>query len=110
MKARLKLWLRRWALRQLRYLVDVADDRLHSAEVNLREELAARTSLPVRPAAVREGTLVATPKCARGPSQPEKFLQWEARKSGVAVISKKEARRRRGISAAEFDLQFAKGV
>jgi hypothetical protein len=38
----------------------------------------------------------------------ETFQQWEARRSGVAVISKKEARRRRGVSARAFDLRFRK--
>ena len=34
-----KLALRRFTLRWLRKLVDVADDRLHAAEVQLRSEL-----------------------------------------------------------------------
>lgn len=40
-KQRIKLALRRLALRWMRKLVDVADDRLHAAEVRLREELQA---------------------------------------------------------------------
>jgi hypothetical protein len=36
----------------------------------------------------------------------ETFDQWEMRKSGVAVISKKEARRR-GMPASAFDLRFS---
>jgi hypothetical protein len=110
MKTKLKLWLRRLALRQLRKLADLADDRLHAAEVKLRADLCAdkpcRESVaPDSAKPVRSRTcLTRTP----GPAQSETFLQWEARRSGVAVVSKKEARRRRGLTARAFDLRFAR--
>jgi hypothetical protein len=103
MKPETKLALRRRLLMILRAIMWHADEWLHRQELVLREELAAASP---RRVAVREGTLVATPKCAHGPSQPETFLQWEARRSGVAPIAKKS--RQRGLSAGECDLRFAR--
>lgn len=108
MKAKLKLWARRMALSWLRKLVDLADDRLHAAEVRLRDDLALRQG-------VRSPFDIETPiagktctASARIPvgNRRETFQQWEARRSGVAVISKKEARRG-AVSAAAFDLRFS---
>jgi len=170
MKARLKLWVSRLALRWLRKLLDAADDRLHAAEVNLREVLRVRAVLAARPKnenesdtgkhqqaggdarradhhsragmgrrdgerdpvrgvrdardggarpgqyAVRDGAErdeSAIARCggvAVAHGAVETFQQWEARRSGVAVISKKEARRRRGITARAFDFRFATGL
>lgn len=102
-----KLWARRLALRWARKLVDLADDRLHAAEVRFRDEVA-------RPAIRVESPRLSTSECGRGDSlrrqgtpRRESFQQWEARRSGVALVSKKEARRRRALTAREFDLRFA---
>src|SRR5271154_6553092 len=108
-----KLALRRFALRWLRKLVDVADDRLHTAEVKLRGELSLR--VPVESPRVAGPERPALPNSSEiaddefrgdrirgrisGDRKPElsgeNFQQWEARKSGVAPISKKDARQRR---------------
>lgn len=105
----MKLWLRRWTLRRLRWLVDLADDRLHAAETRLRNDLCGRkpvgevaAPIPAKPAAAR--TCLTS---EAGRPQGDTFLQWEARRSGVAVISKKEARLRRGMTALSFDLKFS---
>jgi hypothetical protein len=105
MKPETKLAIRRWTIRKLRLLFDFLDDRLHAAEVRMRDELSVQHS----PAAIA----VAPParaKAARRVEQPatagEGFEQWEARRSGVAPISKKSARRR-GIPARAFDLKFS---
>jgi hypothetical protein len=45
-KDAIKLALHRWTLRTLRKLVDAIDDRLHTAEVNFREEIAEATLTP----------------------------------------------------------------
>jgi len=99
-----KLALRRFTLRWLRKLVDVADDRLHSAEVKMREEIAVakvRTEPLIDKGAFVEGS-ASVPY-----DTPTNYRQWEARRSGVAVVSKKEARKRRErTTAAAFDLRF----
>jgi len=107
MKAKLKLFFRRLTLRLLRKLVDLVDDRLHRAEVRLRNDLSDQRDgqHPSRTVLTREDMLH-----QRRDERPgsETFMQWEARRSGVAVISKKAARRRRALSAAGFDLRFAR--
>jgi len=108
MKIETKLALRRFALRWLRKLVDVADDRLHAAEVKMREDLS-RTRVPQAvsqydPPSVR--SVHTTPAASSG---GESFEQWEARRSGVAPVSKKAARQRRERQgAAAFDLRYAR--
>lgn len=173
MKEQIKLALRRFALRWLRKLVDVADDRLHTAEIALRNDLSdARdrqhptrtvlrtedmlhqvtddqppeseslspqkgeshdprngTARTARHSADGSGVAQSGQQAARSaaiaardakPELPahrhhetvsrkgagETFAEWEARRSGVAVVTKREARRRR-LSAREFDLRFA---
>ena len=118
MKAKLKLWARRLLsalrlaahrtmLRWLRKLVDLADDRLHAAEVRLRNDLSpigtAKAASHHDPTSVRSVRTTPVPSPRR-----ENFQQWEARRSGVAPVSKKEAHRRRAVSAAAFDLRFAR--
>jgi hypothetical protein len=110
------LWLivRRWTIRQLRKLVDIADDRLHATEVRLREELSMRPEganstqgLPLPPHAEAKSAEV----FAAGATKHEDFQQWEARRSGIAPISKKAARQRREkahMTAAAFDLRYAR--
>lgn len=90
-------------LRYLRKLVDLADDRLHAAEVRLRNDLALRQG--EKP--VAEKTCTASARIPAVSHRRETFQQWEARRSGVAVISKKEVCRRRAVSAAAFDLRFS---
>jgi hypothetical protein len=104
MKPETKLAIRRWTIRKLRLLFDFLDDRLHSAEVRLRDECAEKSSLAECGAA----TSARVKTSQADPPHParESFLQWEARKSGVAAVSKKSARRR-GMPARAFDLRFS---
>lgn len=136
MNRTIKIWLRRLALRWMRKLVDVADDRLHAAEVRLREELslgrvsgagctigssepplrasadsAALSKIPASAVATRripeqERQMPAVAVGDR-PAFAQTFSQWEARRSGVEPITKKASRRRRGLTAAAFDRKFA---
>jgi len=110
MSPQTKLALRRFALRWLRKLVDVADDRLHAAEVTLRNNLSAggtsQTDKPQPEEAVRDNRSLGV--VSQRPSA-ESFLEWEARRSGIAVTIKKHHRghvRRRRQSAADFDFQI----
>jgi hypothetical protein len=107
MKPETKLAIRKKTLMALRALIWHADEWLHARELKLRDDLAShavpvKQSLPVTdsPAGVSTATVVAHSMGRRRVS----FADWEARESGVAVISKKEARRR--SSAADFDLRF----
>lgn len=104
-KQRIKLALRRFALRWLRKLVDMADDRLHGAEVKLRNDLSdlRERQHPSR-AVSRTEDMLHQAKDERPES--ETYLEWETRRSGVAIVSKKQARRRRQLSAADFDRVF----
>jgi hypothetical protein len=139
MNAATKLALRRFALRWLRKLVDVADDRLHAAEMTLRNDLSGlrdrqhppravlstedmlhqATDDRLRPRSESELLIRTEPLIDKGafvegsPSvpyeTPTSYMQWEARCSGVAPVSKKEARKRRERQgAAAFDLRFAR--
>ena len=125
MKAETKLALRRFALRWLRKLVDVADDRLHAAEVTFREEISSKVQvlneaagLPreirrvnrIEQSPVRgfDSSVASNNGCRVEHLKPrEDFQQWEARRSGIAPISKKAVRQRRArMTAAAFDLKF----
>jgi len=103
-----KLWLRKKTLMALRSLLWHADEWLHAQEVKLREDLSGRNTRNASAApecakpAAREDMLHQRP----GRSESETFIQWEARRSGIAVVTKKEARRRR-MSARAFDLRFS---
>jgi hypothetical protein len=118
------LWVmvRRWAFRQLRKLVDVADDRLQAAQVKLRNELSdlsgrQHPALTVHSSEdmLHQRTDEQRSANARSESEllipyetPNSYAKWEARKSGVAPVTKKSARRvRHRLTAAEFDRQFA---
>lgn len=100
-KRAIKLWIRRWMLRRLRLLFDALDDRLHTAEVSLREELAIQHSpLVVSAPPARSKTAQ-----DRTNTSGENFVQWEARRSGIAPVIK--PKRRRHLTAADFDRKFA---
>lgn len=116
MKPETKLKLRKWALMAMRSVVWTVDEWLHTQELRLREDLeqlgSARgvvTSLPPKPRPqFGSGDGAASVKRAgelRAPA-PASYSEWEARKSGIAVISKKSARRR-GMPARAFDLKFS---
>lgn len=81
MKPETKLTIRRFAVRWMRKLLDVWDDRLHAAEVRLREDLERMA--PGR---------VATPIA----------------KVGSTPTVRSKPHRRRRMTAAEFDLRFAR--
>lgn len=125
-----KLAIRRWSIRKLRLLFDWLDDRLHNAEVRLREDISgsARVSLPdSKPAkdgsnpsarsniaGILGGHRQAAPRVAppereihpQAARGSETFAQWEARCSGVTSLPRKSARRR-GLPARAFDLRFS---
>jgi hypothetical protein len=100
-----KLAMRRWTIRQLRKLWDFLDEQLHAAEVKLRNDLSDRHQVSELAASSAEKTDPSQDMLHRAPGRSETFLQWEARKSGVAPVSKKQ-RRQRGMPAAAFDLRF----
>lgn len=106
MKPKTKLALKRWTIRKLRLLFDFLEDRLHTAEVSLRSEIAGTT-----PTASGNTLPAMLPGAATPAAHKNSFTEWEARCSGVAVISKKQARRTR-TGAVAFDQRFAhaKGV
>jgi len=109
MKQKIKLWLRRWTIRQLIKLVDRAEERLQQWQVRLRDELQLRVPVcvpvespgPARP----QGATVSCPY----PFPQDEFLRYR--------VSRRPARRgepqraakstRRGITAAAFDRRFA---
>jgi hypothetical protein len=112
-----KLWLRKRALMLLRAIVWRVDDWLHRQEVALRDELVLQNAVhghrevagraELRKAASPARSFGAdSSKSTERPVHQETFQQWEARRSGVAVISKKSARRR--MTAAAFDARFAR--
>jgi hypothetical protein len=105
MSPQIKLALRRFTLRWLRKLVDVADDRLHAAEVMLRNDLsqmrAPEDVSQYDPTSVR--SVHTTPAV---PSAGESFTEWEARRSGLTPKVKTHRRRRVRSSAADFDFQI----
>jgi len=125
-KPETKLAVRRWVIRKLRLFFDFLDDRLHAEEVRLRDELSlpvhvepsrpSRTERPAVPGvgSIEEDELLRDRVRGRLSSgdeplraaQGETFTQWEARRSGIAPVSKKSARRR-GMPARAFDLRFA---
>jgi len=103
MKRETKLWLRKRALMTLRAIVWRLDEWIHAQETKLREEIELRADPKQSEPAGNRDRAATTPHAR----QPETFKQWEARKSGVAVISKKESRRRERLTAADFDRRFA---
>lgn len=107
----LKLWLRRRVLMLLRAIVWHADEWIQRQEVALREECAAGRAL-VTPTRGR-GDMAEVFGVGRVPPQRrDTFQQWEARRSGIALLSKGAVQSRdgyrRGVSAAEFDARFAR--
>jgi hypothetical protein len=109
MKTETKLWIRKRALMTLRAIVWRVDDWLHGQEVKLREDLASRAVPVIQSLALQKSGAGSHDGGAGSVGRRrETFDQWEAGRSGVAVISKKEARRRRERpTAADFDRRFA---
>lgn len=101
-----KIAIRRWTIRQLRFLLDFLDDRLHAAEVRLRDEIA-NTNPPAAFDAPRpERAKVARMKGATA-AAGETFAEWELRRTGVRSLPRQSSRRR-GLPARAFDLRFAR--
>jgi hypothetical protein len=107
MKPETKLRLRKWALMALRSIVWHVDEWLHAQEVKYRDEI----SLPVRVApagpARPQG---ATVSCAY-PFPEDELMRHRIR--GRIPRDRQPKRnsqtpRRRGMTAAEFDLRFAR--
>lgn len=112
MKAETKLALRRFTLRWLRKLVDVADDRLHAAEVQLRNDLSgARDRQHPTLTALRTEDMLhqATGDQPSESETPhaEVFAEWTKRRSGGVPVAKKRNRVLRRRTAADFDAQIA---
>lgn len=127
MKPETKRALKKWALMTLRSILWRVDEWLHRQEVKFREQLLEESTKNV--GRIRSASAIGCPgessranvRMPRSFSLPtgehermalqatsrETFAQWEARKSGVAVITKKQARRRRA-TAGDFDLRFAR--
>jgi hypothetical protein len=94
-KAKLKEWLRRWWIRQLIKFADRAEERLQDWQVSLRKELSASAdSLP----ASRPSQAVAVVQAS--PQHP--------RPVGIKPVSAGRKNPRRRITAAEFDLRYAR--
>jgi hypothetical protein len=115
MKPETKLAIRRFAVRWMRKLLDVLDDRLHAAEVRLREDLERAAPGRVATPIAKVGS---TPTAR---SKVETFQQWEARRSGIIVTDGCKTpgktkslngllrpTHKRGMPSAEFDLRFAR--
>lgn len=113
MKPEVNLKLRKWALMTLGAIVWHVDEWLHRQELQLREEIASReaTRETGRTGNVVSGSCVQSQVRHTGePSRTihqETFLEWEARKSGIAPTPKRQARRR-SMPAKAFDLRFAR--
>jgi len=109
MKPETKLWLRKKALMTLRAIIWHADEWLHRQEVKLRNDLCAckTCSEVAAPTSARPRVCEDMLHQQPGRARSENFQQWEARRSGIAVVSKKESRRRRQLSASAFDLRFS---
>lgn len=122
MKIETKLRLQKWALMALRSIVWHVDEWLHRQEVAYRDSVAGQHpsvqridgadarghASPARPDEQSTPTLPREVTATRPSRRRETFAQWEARRSGIAAVSKKEARRRRGMPVREFDLRFAR--
>ena len=107
MTAQTKIALRRFALRWLRKLVDLADDRLHAAEVRFREQpkISCRKQVPRTVAQTVQGKRRSSEDMPHQLARrQETFQQWEARRSGIAPIIKRSSRR--GMTASEFDRRY----
>ena len=115
MKTETKLWLRKKTLMTLRAIIWRADEWLHRQEVKLREELSLQDKQDVPARVTASGCTIGSSESpfrggvgsAAPARKTETFQQWEARRSGIAVVSNKEARRRRPLSASAFDLRFS---
>jgi hypothetical protein len=102
MEDRLKLWLRRWTLRTLRKLVDLADDRLHAAEVSLRKQISGKKSISA-------GEVRTVPRGQRTPMGNDEPAVGLSRLGNVVIPAARSQRkrRRRGVTASAFDLRFS---
>lgn len=105
-----KTWLLRVALRVLRKLVDLADDRLHAAEVRMRDEIANEISVyvPVEPSRIArtKGATVSCPYPFPSDELLRRGVRGRLSRSGQSQRTAKAARH--GMTAAEFDLRFAR--
>lgn len=104
MKDKLKLWLRRWTLRTLRKLLDLADDRLHAAEVKLREELS---NLPGTHKKPEQHLLVSSRKNQDMLHRKTETVSKESSELLSVPGRLLKPPRRRGVTASAFDLRFS---
>lgn len=105
MNPAMKLALRRFTLRWLRKLVDVADERLHAAEVTLRNELS-RMRVPQEASQYDPASVCGVRPTLAAPSEGESFAKWEARRSGITPQVKTRRVHRRRQTASDFDFQI----
>jgi hypothetical protein len=101
MKKKLQRWLKLWAVRQLRNLVDLADERVHGWEVRLRKSdlWGPRDPTPVQV----DGLWL-------GPTYNRHFNRHnlEAREARENRLAPPKRKRRCGITASAFDLRFSR--
>jgi hypothetical protein len=91
MREQIKLWLRRWAIRQVIKLVDRAEERLQQWQVSLRESIACRE------VARKTG----------GPGNVE-VTAFTRSINTVKSLPRVSPRHRQRITAADFDARFNK--
>lgn len=107
---------RRFVLRWLRKLFDWLEDRLHTEEVKLRNELSGRHQVSVAAAPLTEKTDQSQDMLHRAPGRPE-TVQTEPPSDKGAVVAgslsvpykaPKTTRQRRHVTASAFDLRFSR--
>lgn len=113
MKAETNIALRRFALRWLRKLVDLADDRLHAAEVRFRGIPLPVCVEPAESARPQRATVSCPYPFPQDELLRHRISRRAPRDRQPQFASKKKNRRssvltgaRKRMTAAEFDLKF----
>ena len=110
MTAETKIRIRRLALRWLRKLMDLADDRLHAAEVRFRDEQADRVPIPLEVESPRTAGTEGEALPHFDPFPQDELLRHRVRgrASRRGEPQRREKTPRRRMTAAEFDLRYAR--
>ena len=112
MKPKIKLWLRKKVLMALRAIVWYVDERLHAAEVELRDDIAATQSSAqgaYRPGVLRAATAIDLAAGCTSQASPRHSPVAMPLSTGKTLEEHATERRRyhyRRRSAADFDAQF----
>ena len=107
MKRETKLWLRKWALMRLSAIVWRLDDWVHAQQEKLREELSVPIRMEKAGPARPQGPTVSCPF----PFPADELVRRGIRGRAARLREPQRAsktQRRRGTTAAEFDLRFAR--